>query len=193
LLKAGEIRGNISFYPSVQLQEMKELSQAPNACFFANCGVWGLAGIKRQYCMNNIQTQIIEFDNSKHRKQVVDLWQTVFSYEASHNSPEVVIDKKLQNNDDLFFVIQNDQKVIGTVMAGYDGHRGWIYSIAVHPEYQKQGIGSDLLSFIHGQLEELGCLKINLQIMEGNEAVQKFYLANGYSVEKRVSMGKKLY
>ena len=141
----------------------------------------------------NNSIQIKEFNNSKHRSQVIKLWQTVFRYEAAHNSPEVVIDKKLQNQDSLFFLALNGNEVVGTVMAGYDGHRGWIYSIAVHPDFQKQGIGSDLLLFTQGKLEALGCLKINLQIMEGNESVQRFYLANGYSVEQRVSMGKKLY
>ena len=140
-----------------------------------------------------MQSKIIEFNNVKHRKQVVDLWQTVFGYETTHNSPELVIDKKLQNNDGQFFVAQIEEKVVGTIMAGYDGHRGWIYSIAVHPEFQKQGIGSELLKFAQSKLESLGCLKINLQIMEGNEAVQRFYKANGYSVEQRISMGKKLY
>lgn len=143
--------------------------------------------------MVNSGIKIIEFDNSDHRDQVIKLWQSVFGYEAAHNSPEVVIDKKIQNKDGLFFVATRRQQVIGTVMAGYDGHRGWIYSIAVHPKHQKQGIGSDLLSFTQNILNDLGCLKINLQIMEGNETVQGFYLANGYSVEKRVSMGKKLY
>jgi ribosomal protein S18 acetylase RimI-like enzyme len=143
--------------------------------------------------MKSIQSQIVEYDNSKHRDHVVHLRQTVFGYEAAHNSPDIVIDKKIQNKDGFFFVAEKAQKVIGTVMAGYDGHRGWIYSIAVHPEHQKQGIGSDLLSFTQNRLTNIGCLKINLQIMEGNEAVQKFYLANGYSVEQRVSMGKKLY
>ncbi len=137
--------------------------------------------------------EIIEFENSKHRKQVVELWQTVFGYESAHNSPELVIDKKIRNKDGLFFIAENEQRVIGTVMAGYDGHRGWVYSIAVHPSFQKQGIGSDLLSFTQDKLSALGCLKINLQIMEGNEAVQRFYLANGYTAEKRVSMGKILY
>ena len=143
--------------------------------------------------MENNRLQINEFDNSIHRGQVIELWHNVFGYEAAHNSPEVVIDKKIQIKDGLFFVAQIDQKVIGTVMAGYDGHRGWIYSIAVHPEYRKQGIGTELLSYIQRKLEDLGCLKVNLQIMEGNEGVQKFYLVNGFSVEQRISMGKKLY
>ena len=143
--------------------------------------------------MSNSQLKIIEFINSKHRSQVADLWQTVFGYEAAHNSPEVSIDQKIKNKDGLFFVGEIEQRVVGTVMAGYDGHRGWIYSIAVDPKHQKQGIGSNLLSFAQSKLINLGCLKVNLQIMEGNKAVQKFYSANGFSVEQRVSMGKKLY
>ncbi len=138
------------------------------------------------------QSKIVEFNNSKHRSQVAELWQTVFTYKDAHNLPKVVIDKKIQNKDHLFFVAEKDQLVIGTVMAGYDGHRGWIYSIAVHPDHQNKGIGSDLLSFAQEKLSLLGCLKINLQILEGNKSVQKFYIANGYAVEKRISMGKKL-
>lgn len=143
--------------------------------------------------MKDDHLQIIGFDNSKHREDVIVLWQNVFGYEAAHNLPQVAIDKKLQNKDGLFFVAQKDKKLIGTVMAGYDGHRGWIYSISVHPEYRKQGIGSQLIAYTQRQLEDLGCLKVNLQILESNEAVQKFYLANGFSVEQRISMGKKLY
>ncbi|MBN1436716.1 MAG: GNAT family acetyltransferase [Sedimentisphaerales bacterium] len=143
--------------------------------------------------MQSMQYNIVEYDDSKHREQVIGLWQGVFGYGAAHNQPGVAIDKKVENGDGLFFVAEKDGEVIGTVMGGYDGHRGWIYSIAVRPECQKRGVGSGLLGFIQSKLMELGCLKVNLQIMEGNEAVQEFYLANGYSVEQRVSMGKKLY
>lgn len=143
--------------------------------------------------MNKVKYEIIGFDNSIHREQVIDLWENIFSYDAAYNAPGVVIDKKLDNKDGLFFVAKENHRIIGTIMAGYDGHRGWIYSLAVHPDYQKKGIGSALLSFTQKKLESLGCLKINLQITEGNDAVQKFYSANGYSVEQRISMGKKLY
>ena len=136
--------------------------------------------------------KIVEFDNLKHRKQVVELWQDVFGYEAAHNSPELVIDKKIAAKDRLLFIAINQQIVVGTVMAGYDGHRGWIYSIAVLPSYQKKGIGSALLAFAEKKLSLLGCMKINLQIMDGNNAVQEFYQANGYLTEKRISMGKRL-
>lgn len=142
--------------------------------------------------MNKVATEILSFDNSAHRDQVVRLWELVFGYEAPHNVPALVIDKKLAVADDLFFVALIDGAVVGTVMAGYDGHRGWIYSMAVHPDHRNQAIGSQLLSFAEERLASQGCMKINLQIMEGNENVGAFYEANGYCVEKRVSMGKKL-
>ena len=77
-------------------------------------------------------------------------------------------------------------------MAGYDGHRGWIYSLAVHPKQRQQGVGSMLLAFAEQSLVRLGCFKVNLQILETNEAVRKFYEANGFAVEARLSMGKRL-
>jgi ribosomal protein S18 acetylase RimI-like enzyme len=135
---------------------------------------------------------ITPFDNQQHRDQVISLWNEVFGYEAAHNLPQLVIDKKLEFGDGLFFVALNKHAVIGTAMAGYDGHRGWIYSIAVSPEYRKQGVGSSLLAFAEEKLLGLGCMKINLQIMDGNEAVEGFYLANGYLTEIRISMGKSL-
>ena len=137
--------------------------------------------------------EITAFDNEKHREQVTAVWQSVFGYDAAHNRPELVIDQKLKVDDGLFFVALQENRVVGTAMAGYDGHRGWIYSVAVLPEYRKLGIGSALLSFAQEKLASRGCLKINLQVAEGNEAVQNFYLANGYEVEKRISMGKRLY
>ena len=137
-------------------------------------------------------TEIVAFDNISHRDQVVILWERVFGYEAPHNAPALVIDKKRAVPDGLFFVAVSAGAVVGTIMAGYDGHRGWIYSIAVHPDRRKQGIGSQLLSFAERHLASRGCMKINLQIMDGNEQVQRFYETNGYSVEKRVSMGKRI-
>jgi ribosomal protein S18 acetylase RimI-like enzyme len=77
-------------------------------------------------------------------------------------------------------------------MAGYDGHRGWIYSVAVTPEQRKLGIGSRLVRHAEEALLSKGCTKINLQIMESNETVAAFYASLGYSVEKCISMGKRV-
>jgi ribosomal protein S18 acetylase RimI-like enzyme len=135
---------------------------------------------------------ITPFVNAVHRSQVVALWETVFGYEAAHNNPSLVIDKKVAVGDGLFFVAVSDNAVIGTIMAGYDGHRGWIYSLAVSPSHRRQRIGSRLVLAAEQALIEKGCMKINLQIMAGNESVASFYLSLGFSVEKRVSMGKQI-
>jgi ribosomal protein S18 acetylase RimI-like enzyme len=135
---------------------------------------------------------IMPYIDGAHRSQVVALWKTVFGYEAAHNNPNLAIDKKLAVDDQLFFVAVADTKVVGTIMAGYDGHRGWLYSLAVAPSHRRQGAGSRLVSHAERALTRMGCVKINLQILEGNESVSAFYAALGFSVEKRVSMGKRI-
>jgi ribosomal protein S18 acetylase RimI-like enzyme len=135
---------------------------------------------------------IIPFSHSAHREEVILLWKTVFGYQTSHNEPSLVIDQKLAMDDGLFFVAVCDGAVVGSVMAGYDGHRGWLYSLAVLPEYRHRDIGSHLVLKAEQALTSRGCLKVNLQIVEGNEGVQAFYAALGYAVEVRVSMGKRM-
>ena len=136
--------------------------------------------------------EILEFNNMKHREQVVALWKGVFGYDTARNDPEFVIDQKMAMLDGLFFVAAYREGIVGTVMAGYDGHRGWIYAIAVHPGHRKKGIASLLLSHAERRLASLGCVKINLQILKGNAAVQRFYRANGYALEDRINMGKQI-
>ncbi|HRH95229.1 MAG TPA: GNAT family acetyltransferase [Prosthecobacter sp.] len=132
------------------------------------------------------------YEDAAHRSQVVALWEAVFGYESAHNRPALVIDKKIDAGDHLFFVAVSGEEVVGTLIAGYDGHRGWIYSVAVHPAHRKQGIGSRLVGHAERVLTAKGCVKINLQILEGNEGVAVFYESLGYSVERRVSMGKRI-
>ena len=132
------------------------------------------------------------YEDAAHRRQVVALWGAVFGYESAHNRPALVIDKKIGTGDQLFFVAISDSSVVGTIMAGYDGHRGWIYSVAVHPAHRKQGIGSRLVVHAERVLTAQGCVKINLQILECNEGVAAFYETLGYSVERRISMGKRI-
>jgi len=133
---------------------------------------------------------ITGYDDQSHRCQVIALWKTVFAYETAHNRPALAIDKKLAVNDGLFFVALADNTVVGTIMTGYDGHRGWIYSVAVSPSHRRHGIGSQLVAHAERALIAKGAVKINLQIMQGNEAVTAFYKSLGFCVEKRISMGK---
>lgn len=124
---------------------------------------------------------------------VVALWKECFRYPASHNDPELSIRRKAALDDGLFFVAVPNEEVVGTVMAGWDGHRGWIYSLAVHPLLRGQGIGIKLVDRAVDELKERDCPKVNLQIMADNAHVIGFYEKLGFLVEERVSMGRKLY
>ena len=103
------------------------------------------------------------------------------------------IERKTSRDPDLFLVALADGKVVGTVMGGYDGHRGWVYALAVDDQERHRGIGSALVDSIEEALKSLGCLKVNLQVVGANSGVVEFYEKLGFSVEDRISMGKRLY
>jgi ribosomal protein S18 acetylase RimI-like enzyme len=124
---------------------------------------------------------------------VIALWNEVLADSAPHNDPATAIRNKLAVERDLFLVAALEDAVVGTVMGGYDGHRGWIYAVAVSPRHQRQGIGAALLRHLEAALIQRGCLKVNLQVRASNAGVIAFYQNLGYAVEERVSMGKRLY
>jgi ribosomal protein S18 acetylase RimI-like enzyme len=125
------------------------------------------------------------------RTQLASLWNRVFPDDPPHNEPNQVIDAKLQV-DSLIFVAIDSESIVGAVMAGYDGHRGWLYAVAVDAASRRQGIGSALVRQAVSALEQLGCIKINLQVRASNAAVVAFYESLGFKVEERISMGKLL-
>src|SRR5690348_6156090 len=99
---------------------------------------------------------------------VIALWNEVLPDPAPHNDPATSICTKLAVERDLFFVADVGGAVAGTAMGGYDGHRGWIYSVAVKPRHRRQGIGSALIRRLEAALSERGCLKVNLQLRASN-------------------------
>ena len=108
------------------------------------------------------------------------------------NDPYKDISRKLKVQAELFLVGILEEKLIASVMAGYDGHRGWINYFAVHPDFQARGYGKQLMQNVETKLRELGCPKINLQIREGNEKVLSYYQKLGFVEEKRIHMGKRI-
>jgi ribosomal protein S18 acetylase RimI-like enzyme len=107
------------------------------------------------------------------------------------NDPHKDIQRKLQVQPDLFLVATLDSQVVGSVMAGYDGHRGWIYYLAVHPDSQQSGIGRQLAAAAEQRLQDLGCPKINLLVRRDNEAVSAFYTHLGYTPDDVLTLGKR--
>lgn len=135
---------------------------------------------------------IREYIDAEDRDAAVLLWKGVFGYSGVHNEPSFAIMQKVELGDGLFFVATVAGNLVGTIMAGYDGHRGWIYSLAVSLQSRRRGIGAALLRHAESALIQRGCAKVNLQILETNADVVSFYEKRGYAVEPRISMGKRL-
>ena len=123
------------------------------------------------------------------RSGVIALWETVFPDDPPHNAPAKVFDAKLAMRDGMLFVAADADSIVGTAMAGYDGHRGWLYTVAVSPERRRCGIGTALVRHAIDALRTAGCTKVNLQIRATNVAVRGFYESLGFDVEERLSMG----
>ena len=122
---------------------------------------------------------------------IIALWQAC-ELTRAWNNPEKDIQRKLAVDDDLFLVAESQGNIVGSVMGGYDGHRGWINYLAVDPGQRKRGLGKQLMLAVEQRLLDLGCPKINLQIRTGNEAVMEFYRAIGFTEDACVSFGKRL-
>jgi ribosomal protein S18 acetylase RimI-like enzyme len=126
------------------------------------------------------------------RARVVDLWGRVFPDDKPRNAPGPMLDRKLAMGDGLVWVAEADGVVIGVVMAGYDGVRGWIYHLAVDEACRRRGIASALMRAAESELARRGCPKVNLQVMGDNSSVVALYERLGYAVEDRLSLGKVL-
>jgi ribosomal protein S18 acetylase RimI-like enzyme len=120
------------------------------------------------------------------------LWEQVFPNDPLWNQAQFAIPEKLAAQPELLLVAEDEGQIVGSVMAGYDGHRGWLYSVAVAPSHQGTGAGAKLVGEAEQRLKSLGCSKVNLQVRSTNEAVIGFYRRLGYQIEDRVSMGKRI-
>ncbi len=122
------------------------------------------------------------------RSDLIKLWHAVFPDDPSHNEPSKVIESKLAI-DNLIFIAEHEGLIIGACMAGYDGHRGWLYAVAVCKEQRRSGAGSALVQHAIQALKVMGCIKVNLQIRATNTEVAAFYESLGFVIEERLSMG----
>ena len=108
------------------------------------------------------------------------------------NEPERDIEYCLAQTHSTIFVKQVDGVIAGSVMCGHDGHRGWIYYLAVSPDQQGHGLGNGLMTKAESWLADLGIWKVNLMIRSENARVEAFYSDLGYLTEDRIIMGKQL-
>ena len=128
---------------------------------------------------------------SEHFAGVDSLWKGTFPDDTAWNVAAIAIPEKMRFQPDLMLVALEGTLVVGSVMAGYDGHRGWISRIAVLHSHRHKGIGKALISEAEKRLLALGCIKINLQVVAGNSGVVGFYQRLGYQIEERINMSKR--
>jgi len=136
------------------------------------------------FSVRNFQTRDAE--------AVTALWLRVFPDDPPWNAPATIIARKRKVQPDLFFVGEVDGGVVGTVIAGFDGMRGWLYHLAVAAAFRRRGYATQLVRAAEQALGALGCTKVNLQVRAENSAVVAFYRHLGYALEERVSMGRRL-
>jgi ribosomal protein S18 acetylase RimI-like enzyme len=135
-------------------------------------------------------TEIIEFEE-KYRGDVVALWKAC-ELTRPWNNPDRDIDRVLKNQTGKLFLLIKKDHVSGSVMVGYDGHRGSVYYLSVHPDLQRANLGSTLMEHAENYLLTLGCPKLNLMVRTTNLPVIGFYERLGYQKDEVVTMSKRL-
>lgn len=124
-------------------------------------------------------------------EEVITLWERC-DLLRPWNDPEMDIERKLNHDPELFLVAEVGGEVVGSVMGGYDGHRGSAYYLGVHPDYRGRGIANALISRLEKKLIARGCPKIQLMVREDNDTVIEMYEKLGYEIQAITSLGKRL-
>jgi len=122
---------------------------------------------------------------------VVALWKEC-GLTRSWNDPQKDIARKLAVQPELFLVGVADGEIMASVMAGYEGHRGWMNYLAVAPRFRGRGFGRLLVEHVERALLERGCPKVNLQVRATNPEAVAFYRRLGYAQDESISLGKRL-
>ncbi len=127
---------------------------------------------------------------------VVGLWREIFpEYNdptRPQRDPRTNIVRKLAFGDGLFWLARDGDALVATAMAGYDGHRGWLYSLGVHPSQRGKGVGRLLVAHAEAELARRGCPKVNIQVLDSNIGAHAFWRAAGYQPDPVVSLGRRL-
>ena len=128
-----------------------------------------------------LEIQIREFRFPADYQQVYDLWSSIEKgVHVGRSDSPVEIEKKTAHAPDLFLVAESENKIIGSVIGGYDGRRGLIYHLAVSASFRGQGIGSRLMNEVESRLRVKGCLKCYLLVTTDNSEAETYYRQRGW-------------
>ncbi|MGX7005807.1 GNAT family acetyltransferase [Caballeronia sp. KNU42] len=139
---------------------------------------------------------IIRVFDERDTQAVLALWAQAFPEYATPGKPQrdprLSIRNKLAMQPEFFFVGVLNERLIATVMVGYDGHRGWMYSLAIAEDERGNGYARALVEHAERALAAIGCPKLNLQVMANKPETRAFYTKLGYQMDEVVSFGKRL-
>ena len=122
---------------------------------------------------------------------IVSLWE-ICELSRPWNNPIKDIERKLTVQRELFLILEKNGEILGSVMGGYDGHRGSVNYLGIHPDHKNEGLGKLLMNRIEEELIKMGCPKINLMVRNSNLDVHEFYRVIGYEEQEVVVFGKRL-
>ncbi len=137
-------------------------------------------------------TLVVRSATGDDHDRIIELWEAC-GLTRPWNDPRRDLERKLAHDPEMLLVGEDPPAgVVATVMAGYEGHRGWLNYLAVHPTHGGRGHGRAIVAEAERRLEALGCPKVNLQVRADNPAAVGFWAAIGYAVDDTVSMGRRL-
>tara|TARA_R110000824_G_scaffold209_15_gene1089 strand:- start:12940 stop:13371 length:432 start_codon:yes stop_codon:yes gene_type:complete len=122
---------------------------------------------------------------------VIALWEAC-DLTRPWNDPVADYRLALANDTSAILLAHRQGALVASIMAGFDGHRGWVYYLAVAPDCQKRGLGKKMMEAAEKWLRECDAPKIQLMVRDDNEAAIGFYKALGYELQPVVTIGRKL-
>lgn len=143
--------------------------------------------------MNEPKVSIRTFQFPEDYEAVIELWSNAGEgIHLGQSDTFEEIAKKLERDAQLFLVAERDGRLVGAVMGGFDGRRGLIYHLAVHPSERKQGIASALMAELEKRMRSLGCRRVYLLVTPENVTAQKFYEKRGWQQMEILTYAKNL-
>jgi len=127
-------------------------------------------------------------------QSVYELWLSIEKgVHVGRSDSPTEIEKKISRDPDLFLIAECQNKIIGSVIGGYDGRRGLVYHLAVSTLFRGQGIGSRLMDEVEARLRAKGCLKCYLLVIEDNHKAETYYQNHGWQHMQDIHLfGKEL-
>lgn len=138
--------------------------------------------------MENFTIRVFRPDDTT---DVIDLWREC-GLVVPWNNPQTDIDRKYADSAQMFFVGELENELVASCMAGYDGHRGWIYFLAVKGSQRRKKLASMLVRYAEAELVKLGCPKVELMVRKTNNKVISFYKSIGFDPDPVIVLSKRL-